>query len=124
MGQYMTDELKKVEIHDYQAFGRLIADYATGEKPWPASLDGLKLATQGIATIPEDYKALQVIQASEEVLLLRLPPRRMVEQSLAKYGEGSAADYPLPGFYDDKDEMTKHDFFLSRVADYTIAVCT
>lgn len=124
MGQYMTDELKKVEIHDYRAFGRLIADYATGEKPWPASLEGLKHATQGIATIPDDYKALQVIQASEEVLLLRLPPQRMVEQSLAKYGEGSAADYPLPGFYDDKDELTMRDFFLSRVADYTIAVCT
>ena len=124
MGQYMTDELKKVEIHDYQAFGQLITEYATGAKPWPETLEGLKQATKDIATIPDTYKALQVIQACEEVLLLRLPPRRMTEESLAKYGDDSAKAYPLPDFYARKDEMSERDFYLSRVADYTIAVCT
>ncbi len=122
----MTEELKKVEVHDHQAFGQLIADYATGARPWPETLDALKSALDGIATVPDNLRALQVIQPSEEVLLLRLPPRRMIEQSLEHFGSGDGATgtYPLPGFYAEGGTLSNADFLLNRVADYTIAVCT
>lgn len=122
----MTDELAKIDIHDHKALGQLVSDYATGTKPWPETLAALKSELAGIATVPDHLKALQVIQPSEEVLLLRLPPRRMIEQSLENYstGDGATGPYPLPGFYDDGDTLSNSDFLLHRVADYTIAVCT
>jgi len=127
-------QLKKVEIHDHKAFGELIAAYATGRKPWPETLADFKSEVEGrnIASVPEHLKALQVVQPSEEVFFLRLPPRKMIEQSLEKYArndaEGTDEPYPLAPFYAEmacgEERLSHSDFFLHRVADYTIAVCT
>lgn len=127
-------QFERIKIHDHKAFGRLIADYAIGRKPWPETLAEFKAEVEGrnIASVPDRLKAIQVVQPSEEVFFLRLPPRKIIAQSLDRFArhdaDGSTERYPLPPFYADmvcgEEQLTHSDFFLSRVADYTIAVCT
>lgn len=127
-------EYERIKIHDHKAFGRLIADYSTGRKPWPETLAEFKAEVEGrnIASVPDRLKAIQVVQPSEEVFFLRLPPRKIIAQSLDRFARrdagGSTERYPVPPFYADmvcgEEQLTHSDFFLSRVADYTIAVCT
>ncbi len=130
----MTEKLERIAIFDHKSFGRLIADYATGAKPWPASMDEFKQEVEGrnIARIPPHMKAIQVVQPSDEVFFLRLPPRTLFSQSLERYAkndeDGNLEPYPAPPFYSDmvcnEPRLTHTDFFLSRVADYTISVCS
>lgn len=130
----MTERLERITIFDHKAFGRLIADYATGKRPWPASLDEFRQEVEGrnIAKVPSHMKAIQVVQPSDEIFFLRLPPRKMISQSLERFAEndaqGNTEPYPAPPFYSDmvcrEARLTHTDFFLSRVADYTISVCT
>lgn len=132
----MTDgfdgDFGRLEIINYAAFGRLIADWALGEKPWPESLEEFKQAVEpDIARVPPRMKALHVVQPNNEVFYLRLPPKKMIKRSLERFAEQDRKGgerYQVPPFYADMvcgDEALTHtEFFLSRVADYTIAICT
>ncbi|NRG19473.1 hypothetical protein HPQ64_17405 [Rhizobiales bacterium] len=130
----MNKQLERIQIFDHKAFGRLIADYATGRKAWPESIEEFRAEVEGpnIAKIPEHMRAIQVVQPSDEIFFLRLPPKTLFSQSLERYAandaNGSTEPYPAPPFYSDmvcrEERLTHTDFFLSRVADYTISVCS
>ncbi|ANK80052.1 hypothetical protein [Minwuia thermotolerans] len=132
----MTDDFEgefgRLEILDYTAFGRLIADWAMDRKPWPESLEEFKsIVEPDIARVPPRMKAIHVVQPNQEIFYLRLPPKKMITRSLERFAErdkkGSGPRYQVPPFYADMvcgDEALTHtDFFLSRVADYTISIC-
>ncbi|WP_417519779.1 hypothetical protein [Minwuia sp.] len=131
----MNDEFDgmfgRLEIVNYGAFGRLIADWALGEKPWPESLEEFKsIVEPDIARVPPRMKAIHVVQPNQEVFYLRLPPEKMIKRSLQRFAEQDkegGTRYQVPPFYADMvcgDEGLSHtEFFLSRVADYTISIC-
>lgn len=131
MNDEFETEFGRLEILNYQAFGRLIADWALGKRPWPETLEEFKsIVEPDIARVPPRLRAIHVVQPNQEVFYLRLPPKKMLARSLEKFAEQDTKGgtrYSVPAFYADMvcgDEALSHtDFFLSRVADYTIAIC-
>ena len=82
---------------------------------------------------------IRVVQAEYDEFLLRLPPKHMINNSIEELcgpNRDENATYDVPMFYTLKlrsadgsppavtnDRLNNGDFFLSRVADYTISVC-
>ena len=75
------------------------------------------------------HKGLVVVVSSEEVFMIKLPSKSLVEATEKELGEG--ASYPLPKFYDDfytrfgtplniPDKASKLDFHAGRIGDYSI----
>lgn len=144
--------MRYVEILDYKAFGLLISEYALGYRlgsdgqqppankrvpmPWPKTLDEFKKTCQqrGAAKVLDSVKGIQVIQPSDDVLLLRLPPKRVIDGAIAFHKKPvKNTEYEMPDFYETmllaggeraKPEGMKHlDFWYCRVGDYTISFC-
>ncbi|HEX8663193.1 MAG TPA: hypothetical protein VF744_04105, partial [Beijerinckiaceae bacterium] len=96
----------------------------------PANLDEFVKQTTGILELPkapDDYiKALVFVQAGKEVLMIRLPPAELVQNTLDNLNTGGK--YPMPDFYEERLLNGQHqdnkEFFTFRVGDYTIAHCT
>lgn len=140
-----------MEIADYKAFGLLIAEYSlgyqltsTGEQPaaakrvpmpWPKTLDEFKEACRkrGVGKVLDNVKGIQMIQPSDDVLLLRLPPKRIINEAIALHKKAKTTNYPMPDFYETmllagkpraKPEGMPHlDFWYCRVGDYTVSFC-
>lgn len=143
-------------VHDSVGLGRLIASWALwafvkagpngqfdtsdcgtakhGIEPRqpPRSLKELKEQIGGLADVPSRIKGVQVIQANHETFVLRLPPAKMIRNTLIELSDKDGkGDYPAPAFYVslglDLSQINtpakKFNFFLSRVGDYTVAVC-
>ena len=96
----------------------------------PETVDELKEQLDGIAVVPDRIKTVEFVQSTLDHLILRLPVKEMIEESLERMtdpmGDGR---YPLPQFYADHYRpgfgpvMTPLDTLLARVGDYTIAQC-
>jgi|GEM_PF-3222285 len=144
----MTDihegEFGRFKIIKPKEFGELIRDWALGATPPPKTISELREALEGpdpIALVPtrwEDKKKITVVQPEADEFILRLPPKKMLKNTLDELaGVGSAAEYDVPGFYKIKlrgqtdgqeskpsnDHLSNLDFFLCRVSDYTVSVC-
>ena len=50
------------------------------------------------ATVPERFKHIQFVTSDQETLLLKLPPKIMIEDSEAMLSEPGST-YPIPPFY-------------------------
>ena len=109
------------------------AGWSPSGRPNPATrpdVDELKEQLDGIATVPDRIKTVEFVQSTLDHLILRLPVKEMIEESLERMsdpiGDGG---YPLPQFYADHYRpgfgpvMTPLDTLLARVGDYTIAQC-
>lgn len=93
---------------------------------------GLPRAANTILHIPESTTGLAVLQYSEEVLSLRLPPKALVERA-EKAMETRPFEYPLPKFYrkafdnvDPTSFATKEqdmEFHACRIGDYSVRNC-
>lgn len=120
--------IPRMNILDYQALGRLIIKWATDPASRPGTLPDFLEATHGIIEqpLPDSIKGLQFVQSNMEVLLIRLPPAELVEDTLNNIARGSGR-YPLPDFYAEHILHGQHvnmkDLFEFRVGDYTIAHC-
>ena len=55
----------------------------------------------GIAAVPERIKHVQFVQSTLETLVLRLPVKEMLEESMDRMMDPMAGAYPLPQFYAD-----------------------
>src|SRR5256885_7405246 len=98
--------------------------------PLPRTLQDVKdqCAQIGITvSIPAMHKGLVVVVSSEEVFMIKLPSKSLVEATEKELSEG--ASYPLPRFYDDfytrfgtpltiPDKVSKLDFHAGRIGDY------
>jgi hypothetical protein len=75
--------------------------------------------------LPSHIKKVMIIQCPLDTLLLRLPPKELVEDTTTHLPP--AGDYPLPDFYAERLVEHKHqdnqEFFRFRIGDYTIALC-
>ena len=129
--QTTPDEpIPRIEVGDFIELGKLVTEWATGRREPPRTPDELKEQLRGIAEVPDRITEVEVVQGTLQKLVIRLPVREMVEQSLEimedPMNEGS---YPFPQFYADfyspgfGPVLTPRDMLYARVGDYTIAQC-
>ncbi len=125
-----ADSTGLVEVADYIELGRLVADWAVREDARPDSLDDLIRQLDGIAKVPANIEGVEFVQGKENILLIRLPEKGLMEQRMNELDSPLVGDrYRLPKFYDDiyhrhfGPEMAPLDIFLARMGDYTIAQC-
>jgi hypothetical protein len=129
-------------VGDVILWGKLVKMWATQKAydgvpvmPQPLDLKELQEQCDKIKlkiTIPGHIKALALLNHSEEVLFLRVPPRSLVENSEA-FLKDPRTDYPHMPIYDLFEKFTgpddkilkdkKLDFHAARVGDYSIAKC-
>ena len=122
--------IPRIEVADFIEMGRLVAQWSAEPATRPGNVADLKDQLDGIATVPDRIKTVEFVQSTLDHLILRLPVKEMIEESLERMadpiGDGR---YPLPQFYADHYRpgfgpvMTPLDTLLARVGDYTIAQC-
>jgi hypothetical protein len=122
--------IPRIEVADYIEMGRLVAQWAADPATRPETVDELREQLDGIAVVPDRIKTVEIVQSTLDHLILRLPVKEMIEESLERVtdpmGDGT---YPLPQFYADHYRpgfgpvLTPLDILLARVGDYTIAQC-
>lgn len=125
-----TKAIPRIEVADFIEMGRLVAEWSIDPSTRPACVEDLAAQLDGIAVLPERIKHVEFVQSTLDTLVLRLPVREMIEESLEKMSDPMGdGRYPLPQFYADHYRpgfgpvMTPLDTLLARVGDYTIAQC-
>jgi hypothetical protein len=133
--------IDRLRVTNNEAWGKLIKTWATGknyledgnEYPVPSSLEEFKqqMATaQVFANIPEWAKSIRFVSPEEDEIIVRLPPKRMIEDSEAILSQPGGT-YPIPDFYkrifNGVDPVIPHAEKLKvhaeRIGDYTISLC-
>jgi hypothetical protein len=131
--------IERVQIGNNEQWGRLVKTWATGDNylndgrsyPHPATLAEFEVqclaAGVALATpLPSHIKSIMIIQASKEVLLIKLPPKEMVKDSEEVLKTES---YTLAPFYkavfggNDPVIQDKLKFHAERIGDYTLSNC-
>jgi hypothetical protein len=103
------------------------------EYPLPVTLDEFKeqlAKAQVFANVPERFKLVQFVSSDQETILVRLPPKVMIEDSEELLNKPGAT-YPLPPFYkrlfNGMDPVIPEDekfrVHAERIGDYTISIC-
>jgi hypothetical protein len=125
-----TAPIPRIEVEDYIEMGRLVAEWAIDPARRPGGLRALREQLAGIAVVPERLRTMTFVQGTLEHLVLRLPPRALVEDALERMSDPMGSpSYRLPQFYADHCRpgfgpvMTPLDTLLARVGDQTIAQC-
>jgi hypothetical protein len=131
----------RLRVTNNEAWGKLIKTWATGknyledgnEYPVPRSMAEFKeqLATaQVFANIPEWAKTVKFVSPEEGEIIVRLPPKFMIEDSETILSQPGGS-YPIPEFYkrifNGMDPVIPHSEKLKvhaeRIGDYTISLC-
>jgi hypothetical protein len=122
--------IPRIEVADYIEMGRLVAQWSADPATRPGTVQELKEQLDGIAVVPDRIKTVEFTQSTLDHLVLRLPVKEMMEQSIERMSDPMGdGRYPLPQFYGDHFRpgfgpvMTPLDTLLARVGDYTIAQC-
>lgn len=134
-----------MKVGDLAALGNLIKHWSTGDTkytggkviPRPADENDVKglreaLVANGVgATIPDSIKKVRLIDYGEDEMVLRIPPKTLIESTEAKLAEPAKA-YTIPTFYlaapivgsqAGDSEDAKLELHAKRIGDYTIAHC-
>lgn len=122
--------IPRIEVADYIEMGRLVAQWSADPATRPTSVQELREQLDGIAVVPERIKSVSFAQTTLDHLVLHLPAREMIEESIEQMSDPMGdGRYPLPQFYGDHYRpgfgpvMTPLDTLLARVGDHTIAQC-
>ena len=142
-------------IENYEAWGTLVRKWAFGddpEYPLPRDLSDVKAQCIKIAAamdlivaepaprweavikFPDTMSGLAILQNSREVLAIRLPAKKAVEEVIARLSDPQniAEPYPLPAFYAEqfgqaplrfRDADEKKKFLTKRIGDYSVSNC-
>jgi hypothetical protein len=133
--------IERPQISNHERWGKLVKTWATGknyleddnEYPVPSTIDEFKeqlAKAQVFATIPDRFKHIQFVSSDQETMLVRLPPKIMIEDSEAMLSQPGAT-YPIPPFYKRLfngldpviPEDEKFKVHAERIGDYTISYC-
>jgi hypothetical protein len=117
--------IERVNVLQHKEFGQKVVEWAEDPSKRPSSLEEMKQECAGILDIPDRITKLKYVDVELDTLLIRVPTRQMVEESVARFStlEGG---YPAPGFYRDigsAQQPPNLDMLFMRIADYTIAQC-
>lgn len=128
MPRMTTFDVPRMDVANYVAWGNLIKDWAKGNKPAPVDIKDLmkQCLDAGVGlSVPDYIRKLCVIRQADDTFILRLPPKKKIEESEAALQQGGL--YPIPAFYTEaygiqlkiKDtEML--NFHAKRIGDYII----
>lgn len=131
-------------VDDYVKWGKLVKSWATGKNyvdppkaalPLPRTLAELKDQCDSIGLvvqIPASLTGVAMMQYSPDILIVKLPPKSLVEAVEAEIGQGAA--YQIPRVYDEfygrygaplrlPDQATKMEFHAARIGEYSINHC-
>lgn len=133
--------IERLQITNHERWGKLVKSWSTGknyleddnEYPVPTSMEEFKeqlAKAQVFATVPERFKHIQFVTSDQETLLLKLPPKVMIEDSEAMLSEPGSS-YPIPPFYKRLfngldpviPENEKFKVHAERIGDYTMSLC-
>ncbi|MGE5157209.1 MAG: hypothetical protein ACM3OF_03580, partial [Gemmatimonas sp.] len=131
--------IERLQITNHERWGKLVKTWSTGknyldddnEYPVPTTMEEFKeqlAKAQVFATVPERFKHIQFVTSDQETLLLKLPPKVMIEDSEAMLNEPGST-YPIPPFYKRLfngvdpviPETDKFKVHAERIGDYTIS---
>ena len=119
--------ISRVQVRDHKAFGKKVVEWATNPASRPTSLEDLKQECEDILVIPSRIKGLCWVEMDLNTLVIRVPNRDMVKESVERFtGPQAGRKYPMPAFYETEQALNKPsslDLLYSRIADYTIAQC-
>jgi hypothetical protein len=121
--------ISRIEVADHIEMGRVAAQWASDPASRPKSVAELRAQLDGIAVVPDRIKSVEFAQGSLDRLVVQLPAKEMLEESLERMTDPFASHYPLPQFYADHFRpgfgpvMTPLDTLLARVGDHAIAQC-
>ena len=116
--------IPRIEVADYIEMGRLVAQWSADPATRPTSVQELREQLDGIAVVPERVKTVSFAQTTLDHLVLHLPAREMIEESIEQMSDPMGdGRYPLPQFYADHQRpgfgpvMTLMDTLLARVGE-------
>jgi hypothetical protein len=121
--------IPRLNILQHRELGKKMIKWSLQPETRPKTLTEFQAETAGIIEqpFPDWIKGLQFVQSNMEVLLIRLPPAVLVQDTLDKIATGTGK-YPFPEFYEEHLVHGKHpsqqEIFEFRVGDYTLAHCT
>ncbi len=104
------------------------------EYPLPTTIEEFKeqlAQAQVFANVPEWAKTIRFVGSETDEIVVRLPPKYMIEDSETISVRSRAGAYPIPDFYKrifngmdpvvpESDRMRLH---AERIGDYTVSVC-
>jgi hypothetical protein len=138
MSEHQFIDLRNVSNSTLERWGKLVKTWATGKSyfpnieiadlPIPRSIDDLKrqLRMVGAAdlVIPPSITGLTIVQHSTSTMVIKLPPKELIEAKEAQLGSGSGS-YPLPAFYGDihAGDFEALQAHAWRTGEYTIQMC-
>jgi hypothetical protein len=121
--------MERINILDYRGLGQKVIQWAQDQTSRPKDLAEFERQLAGIIEfpLPSYIKSLLLVQNTKDLLLIRLPPADLVEDTLTTISQGG--NYRLPGFYEDRlvagtqETSDNRKFFDFRVGDYSLAHC-
>lgn len=119
--------IRRVEILDHKAFGKMVAEWSIKPETRPQSLAALKAACAGMLRIPARITNLTFVDVPLDTMVVRVPNKEMVEEAVERFGDDpTSRDYPAPAFYRMVGGATSPpalETLYCRIADYTIGQC-
>jgi hypothetical protein len=137
----MDMAIERLRVTNHEVWGKLVKTWATGKNyledgndyPLPTTIEQFKeqLATaQVFASVPEWAKTIRFVSSDTDEIVVRLPPKYMIEDSEALLQQPGRS-YPIPDFYkrifNGMDPVVPAADVLrvhaERIGDYTVSVC-
>lgn len=122
--------ISQIDVADHIEMGRVVAQWSVDPSSRPRTIGELRQQLEGIAIVPERIRSVEFVQGTLDHLVLRLPAREMIEESVERAADPlDDGRHPLPQFYADHFRpgfgpvMTPLDLLLARVGDCTISQC-
>ena len=134
-------QIERLQVTNHERWGNLVKTWATGvnylgdenQYPIPQTMDEFNeqlSKAQVFATVPERFTKIEFVSSEQDTILVRLPPKQMIDDSESMLNKPGAT-YPLPPFYkrlfNGMDpvipESEKFKVHAERIGDYTISYC-
>jgi hypothetical protein len=133
--------IERIQISNHERWGKLVKTWSTGtnyleddnQYPIPETIEEFKeqlAKAQVFATVPDRFKHVQFVTSDQETILVKLPPKVMIEDSEQMLSQPGWT-YPIPPFYKRLfngidpviPEADKYKVHAERIGDYTISFC-